>query len=63
MLVKSPTGRVKVAAAGATTSVSAVCLTLPDMAGVAQAGHFEGSWTLVYVGDGACDADCRAKRC
>jgi cytochrome oxidase Cu insertion factor (SCO1/SenC/PrrC family) len=35
-------------------------VTLPDMAGVAQAGLFEGSWTLVYVGDGACDADCRA---
>jgi hypothetical protein len=26
----------------------------------AAAATLRGSWTLVYVGDGACDADCRA---
>ena len=35
--------------------------TLPAVA--ADAGHsavFRGQWSLVYVGDGACDGDCRA---
>ena len=34
-------------------------VTLPDAAGVAAAPHLRGQWTLVYIGDGACDADCR----
>jgi cytochrome oxidase Cu insertion factor (SCO1/SenC/PrrC family) len=35
-------------------------LTLPDSAGVPRAHLFRDQWTLVYVGNGACDADCRA---
>ncbi|HTY92573.1 MAG TPA: hypothetical protein VMC02_01715 [Steroidobacteraceae bacterium] len=35
-------------------------VSLPDAAGVARSHLFEGHWTLVYVGDGACDADCRS---
>ncbi len=34
-------------------------VTLADAAGVAQAPVFHGHWTLVYVGNGACDANCR----
>jgi cytochrome oxidase Cu insertion factor (SCO1/SenC/PrrC family) len=34
-------------------------LALRDAAGAAQSHIFEGHWTLVYVGNGACDADCR----
>ncbi|HEY6457870.1 MAG TPA: hypothetical protein VIY90_21555 [Steroidobacteraceae bacterium] len=34
-------------------------VTLPDAAGVAQRHIFSGHWTLVYIGDGACNADCR----
>ncbi len=34
-------------------------VTLSDAAGVAQSHVFRGHWTLVYIGDGACDADCR----
>ncbi len=33
-------------------------LTLPRAAGPAAAASFHGTWTLVYVGDGGCDADC-----
>jgi cytochrome oxidase Cu insertion factor (SCO1/SenC/PrrC family) len=33
-------------------------VTLPDLAGVAQQHVFRGQWTLVYIGDGACNADC-----
>ena len=32
---------------------------LADADGVAARHVFQGKWTLVYVGDGACDADCR----
>jgi cytochrome oxidase Cu insertion factor (SCO1/SenC/PrrC family) len=32
---------------------------LPDAAGVVRSQVFQGKWTLVYVGSGACDADCR----
>ena len=32
---------------------------LRDAAGVPQSHLFQGHWTLVYVGDGGCDADCR----
>ena len=35
-------------------------VTLQDAAGTATHQIFSGRWTLVYVGDGACDADCRA---
>jgi cytochrome oxidase Cu insertion factor (SCO1/SenC/PrrC family) len=35
-------------------------VTLPDASGVPASHIFSGKWTLVYVGDGACDADCRA---
>jgi cytochrome oxidase Cu insertion factor (SCO1/SenC/PrrC family) len=35
-------------------------VALPDMTGVSIHQIFTGKWTLVYVGDGACDADCRA---
>ncbi len=35
-------------------------VTLPDGGGVPQPHLFQGYWTLVYVGNGACDADCRA---
>jgi cytochrome oxidase Cu insertion factor (SCO1/SenC/PrrC family) len=31
---------------------------LPDTAGAAQSHVFQGHWTLVYVGNGACDAHC-----
>ena len=31
---------------------------LVDTAGAAQSHIFLGHWTLVYVGDGACDANC-----
>jgi cytochrome oxidase Cu insertion factor (SCO1/SenC/PrrC family) len=34
-------------------------LALRDAAGVPQSHIFQGHWTLVYVGNGACDADCR----
>lgn len=34
-------------------------VTLPDADGVAQAHIFQGKWTLVYVGNGACDEKCR----
>jgi cytochrome oxidase Cu insertion factor (SCO1/SenC/PrrC family) len=34
-------------------------VTLPDAGGVARSHVFQGHWTLVYVGNGACDADCR----
>jgi cytochrome oxidase Cu insertion factor (SCO1/SenC/PrrC family) len=34
-------------------------LALRDAAGVTQSHIFQGHWTLVYVGDGGCDADCR----
>jgi hypothetical protein len=30
----------------------------PHAAGGAASGTLRGTWTLVYVGDGACDADC-----
>ena len=32
---------------------------LPPGAGAAAGDTFRGDWTLVYVGDGACDEDCR----
>jgi len=32
---------------------------LADADGVAHNGVFLGKWSLVYVGSGACDADCR----
>jgi cytochrome oxidase Cu insertion factor (SCO1/SenC/PrrC family) len=35
-------------------------VTLPDAAGIPTHQIFAGKWTLVYVGDGACDANCRA---
>jgi cytochrome oxidase Cu insertion factor (SCO1/SenC/PrrC family) len=31
---------------------------LADTAGATQSHIFQGHWTLVYVGDGACDANC-----
>jgi cytochrome oxidase Cu insertion factor (SCO1/SenC/PrrC family) len=31
---------------------------LADAAGTAQSHVFQGHWTLVYVGDGGCDAHC-----
>jgi cytochrome oxidase Cu insertion factor (SCO1/SenC/PrrC family) len=34
-------------------------VTLPDAAGTVRSQVFLGKWTLVYVGDGACDASCR----
>jgi cytochrome oxidase Cu insertion factor (SCO1/SenC/PrrC family) len=34
-------------------------VALRDAAGVTQSHIFQGHWTLVYVGNGACDADCR----
>lgn len=34
-------------------------ITLPDAKGSAHSRVFLGKWTLVYVGNGACDADCR----
>jgi cytochrome oxidase Cu insertion factor (SCO1/SenC/PrrC family) len=34
-------------------------VALRDAAGVAQSHIFQGHWALVYVGNGACDADCR----
>jgi cytochrome oxidase Cu insertion factor (SCO1/SenC/PrrC family) len=34
-------------------------VTLNDADGVAHSQVFQGKWTLVYVGNGACDADCR----
>ncbi len=34
-------------------------VSLPDAKGVAHAKVLRGKWTLVYVGTGACDADCR----
>jgi len=34
-------------------------VTLTDADGVAQSHVFQGKWTLVYVGSGRCDADCR----
>ncbi|HEY1898228.1 MAG TPA: hypothetical protein VGG49_00370 [Steroidobacteraceae bacterium] len=33
-------------------------VTLPDSAGSAQRHIFQRHWTLVYVGNGACDANC-----
>jgi cytochrome oxidase Cu insertion factor (SCO1/SenC/PrrC family) len=35
-------------------------VALADSAGTAHSHNFQGYWTLVYVGDGTCDADCRA---
>jgi len=35
-------------------------VTLPDADAVARSHVFHGKWTLVYVGRGACDADCRS---
>jgi hypothetical protein len=32
---------------------------VPAAAGAAAGDIFRGGWTLVYVGDGACDEDCR----
>lgn len=32
---------------------------LADTAGTLQSHIFQGHWTLVYVGNGACDANCR----
>jgi cytochrome oxidase Cu insertion factor (SCO1/SenC/PrrC family) len=34
-------------------------VTLQDVDGVTRSHVFHGKWTLVYVGGGACDADCR----
>jgi cytochrome oxidase Cu insertion factor (SCO1/SenC/PrrC family) len=34
-------------------------VTLPDADGSARSHVFQGKWTLVYVGNGHCDADCR----
>jgi cytochrome oxidase Cu insertion factor (SCO1/SenC/PrrC family) len=34
-------------------------VALPDADGVPRNHVFQGKWTLVYVGSGACDADCR----
>jgi cytochrome oxidase Cu insertion factor (SCO1/SenC/PrrC family) len=34
-------------------------VALPDAAGVVQHHIFGGHWTLVYIGDGSCDGDCR----
>ncbi len=34
-------------------------ITLPDAGGVAHSHVFLDKWTLVYVGDGRCDANCR----
>ncbi len=34
-------------------------MTLLDADGVARSQVFHGQWTLVYVGAGTCDADCR----
>jgi cytochrome oxidase Cu insertion factor (SCO1/SenC/PrrC family) len=34
-------------------------ITLHDTDGVARNHVFHGKWTLVYVGDGSCDANCR----
>ncbi|HEY2416630.1 MAG TPA: hypothetical protein VGH84_01835, partial [Steroidobacteraceae bacterium] len=31
---------------------------LPDAAGTLRRGIFAGHWSLVYIGDGTCDADC-----
>jgi cytochrome oxidase Cu insertion factor (SCO1/SenC/PrrC family) len=31
---------------------------LPDAEGVVRTQVFQGKWSLVYVGSGACDADC-----
>jgi len=33
-------------------------IALVDAAGTKQSNVFPGHWTLVYVGDGACDAHC-----
>ena len=35
-------------------------LTMTDAGGVANSHVFAGKWTLVYVGAGSCDAECRA---
>jgi hypothetical protein len=35
-------------------------ITLADAGGVPAGQIFSGKWSLVYVGDGACDANCRA---
>ena len=34
-------------------------VTLPDAGGTRRSRVFLGKWTLVYVGDGRCDANCR----
>jgi hypothetical protein len=34
--------------------------TLTDAGGTAHNHLFQAKWTLVYVGDGACDANCRS---
>lgn len=34
-------------------------ITLADAGGVTARHIFSGKWSLVYVGDGACDANCR----
>lgn len=35
-------------------------VTLADAAGNTHAHLFQSKWTLVYVGNGACDANCRS---
>jgi cytochrome oxidase Cu insertion factor (SCO1/SenC/PrrC family) len=35
-------------------------VTLPDASGATHSHLFQAKWTLVYVGDGACDANCRS---
>jgi cytochrome oxidase Cu insertion factor (SCO1/SenC/PrrC family) len=35
-------------------------ITLADAGGVRASHIFSGKWTLVYVGDGACDANCHS---
>jgi len=34
-------------------------VTLQDAGGIARSHVFLGKWTLVYVGNGTCDANCR----
>ena len=35
-------------------------VALTDAGGTAHSHVFQAKWTLVYVGDGACDANCRS---
>jgi hypothetical protein len=37
----------------------AVALPMPGGRNAGDAGVLHGKWSLIYVGDGACDADCR----